>query len=486
MSFDYINEAFKKLDLLEEQMFDTSLNGINELSDFMNNDNTEEIVRVIDPEADTTEEVQDSYVGKVIINCNVCHSHIFENKEEITIEEEGSVNSDMECPYCGEHEGFTIVGEIAPYETEADTDIQDVQDVEESPAEETNEGLGIGAGLALGGAAIGAGMVGSKLLDSYDEKDKKSMNENKSLSMSRATRRAAAINESSEKITMTCDCYQNAKSYTRIVAIGNTPEDAIIKILGTDNFGFSSADLAKLKDASLEEIISAIKKTNASKGTCIIEKLTDNSGNTYFQQYIPRWESLSEDFKEVSIRTEDQKLDVSSDENGKVTVVTEPITQDSGEGEMITPVSAETEAEILTNNDISEEEPSEEESFDFDFEDVDEEGMDELGESYLRKVYENVNSFKTTSVAANSHALVVEGLITFSSGAQKKTGFIFEAQDVNRRGQLRFRGSNKHLTESSDAFSLVGRVDNKKLFVESLKYDYKVNNESIRGLVRRK
>lgn len=35
----------------------------------------------------------------------------------------------------------------------------------------TNEALGVGAGLALGGAAIGAGMVGSSLLDSMENED---------------------------------------------------------------------------------------------------------------------------------------------------------------------------------------------------------------------------------------------------------------------------------------------------------------------------
>lgn len=38
--------------------------------------------------------------------------------------------------------------------------------------DETNEALGIGAGLALGGAAIGAGMVGSALLDSVEDENK--------------------------------------------------------------------------------------------------------------------------------------------------------------------------------------------------------------------------------------------------------------------------------------------------------------------------
>lgn len=422
MAFDYINEAFKKLDLLDEQMFDTSLNGINELSSFMDNDNTDDVVRVIDSDAKDAEGIKDSYVGKVIINCNVCHSHVFENKEDIKIEEDGTVNVEKQCPYCGEQEGFTIIGEIAPFgdakEDEEPVESEEpVKDSDEgaSDTEPLDEALGLGAGVALAGGAIGAGMVGSKLLDSYDE----NRDNNVSVKASRATRRVAS------------------------------------------------------------------SMTEASKNEDFNESLN----------------SLDEDFKEVSIKTEDQKLEMTSDENGKVTVTTEPVTSETS-GEAIVPVTAETEAEILDNNsevvdepteeseettsDISETEGEAEEEVNFDFDELDEEGMDELGESYLRKVYENVESFKTTSVAANENKLVVEGVIKFTSGAKKNTGFIFEAKDVNARGQLRFVGRNKHLAESHEAFSLVGKIDNKKLFVESLKYNYKVNEDVVRGIVRRK
>ena len=76
MSFDYLNEAFKKLSLLNEETFDTSLTGLNQLSDFMDKDASDDVVKVIDTEAEFEDEVQDSYIGKVITNCNVCHSHI--------------------------------------------------------------------------------------------------------------------------------------------------------------------------------------------------------------------------------------------------------------------------------------------------------------------------------------------------------------------------------------------------------------------------
>lgn len=370
MAFDYINEAFKKLDLLEEQMFDTSLNGVNKLSNFMDNDDTQDIVKVIDPEAETEEDFENSYVGKVIINCNVCHSHIFENKDDIKIEEDGQVNVESVCPYCGEQEGFIIVGEIAPYNKEPDED-STVDDNTAEPLDDTN---------------------------SIEE-----------------------ISESKQ----------------------------------TDDINMPRP---------------------GSKAT---RRLTSKDSD------------LTEDFKEVSIKTEDQKLEMTSDENGKVTVTTEPVENENIESEMIVPVSDETESDILANNNVEEptedtsEEPEDSET-EFDFDEIDEEGLDELGESYLHRVYENVESFKTTSVSANDTALIVEGLIKFTSGAEKKTGFIFEAKDANTRGQLRFCGYNKHLAESKDAFSLVGRIDNKKLIVESLKYNYKVNDNSVRGVIRRK
>ena len=435
MAFDYINEAFKRLDLLEEQLFDTSLNGINQLSDFMETE--DDTVRVIDPEAETPEMIKDSYVGKVIVNCNICHSHIFENKEDIKIEEDGLVNMESACPYCGESEGFTIVGEIVPFNG-VDTDVSDetevdVEETQETPEEETplDEALSVGAGLALGGAAIGAGNVLSKLVDDVNPDD-------------------------TDEVL--------------------TEEEVEEGLIGDINLSLDASD------SSVGFLGGSANTTNED-----IEDVEDAEKNMSVKMSRATRRAMREDFKEISITTEDQHMEMSSDENGKVTVTTEPVNNVAAE-EVIAPVSDETQAEILNNNsDTIEEEPLfDEDTFDYDFEDIDEEGLDELGEAYLRNVYENVQSFKTQEVSANDSALIVEGIISFNSGTKKKTGFIFEAKDVNSRGQLRFIGSNKHLAESANAFSLVGRVDNKKLFVESLKYNYKVNNEVVRGLVRRK
>lgn len=362
MSFDYINEAFRRLDVLDEQMFNASNDGINELTRFIydGDEDTDVSVRVVDPNAESVDELESSYVGKVILNCNICHSHIFTDKADIQIEDD-TVNPEQSCPCCNEMGGFTIVGEIAPY---------------------------------------------------------------------------------------------------------------------------GAADAEKDPNPSEQEISTAEDDEMPVEETTDDNPVVEESMSKATQRVISK-ETLSEDFKEVSITTEDQHLEMTSDENGKVTVTTEPIETTETTEEVIAPISAETESEVLANNDIVAEEPEAEE-FDFEFDDIDEDGLDELGENYFNRVYENVQSFKTTSVAANDSNLIVEGIITFKSGTQKNTGFIFEAKDVNTKGQVRFCGRNKHLAESMDAFSLIGTIDNKKLFVESLKYNYTVDSNTVRGVVRRK
>lgn len=141
MSYEYLSEAFKKLNLLQEQTYEPSLDGMKKLGDFMDVDDTSDITRVIDPEAEDQDELQTSYVGKVIIACNVCHSKIFENKEDIVVDEDGVVNSEMDCPYCGEASGFKILGKICPYE-EAEPEpkeekpVEDITPAPEDPAKE--------------------------------------------------------------------------------------------------------------------------------------------------------------------------------------------------------------------------------------------------------------------------------------------------------------------------------------------------------------
>lgn len=524
MSFDYLNEAFKKLSLLNEETFDTSHTGLNQLSDFMDKDASDDVVKVIDTEAEFEDEVQDSYIGKVITNCNVCHSHIFENKDEIVIDEDGLVNAEKQCPYCGEQAGFTIVGEITPYvketeEPEADPTVEvDGTPVESEPVEEPveeavkgaeedklDEGLiggaaGAGSGMAAGGltgaaiggaiggpagalagaalgTAVGGGagaLAGDAIQDKIDE-DAEELEEagaavldrprEKDLTQIRGTIADVLINHSAEIDA----CGANEAAV----------KDCITRIL--------SSEEVKTPEAA-EEAIRIINKCRGPKlwstiGTYMSGLKVASSGK-YARRKLDA--SLEEDVNNVNVETDDSIVNIHAEEGGKVTVSTEPKAPEATGEEAIGPLSDETLADIESANGLAddtpvegeEEIPAEEEApvegeEEMDIEEVDETALDELGESYLKEVYENVESFKTSNVSSTDTHLVVEGVIKFKSGATKKTGFIFEAHSVTPDGKVRFTGKNEHFSRGAKSFILTGKIENKKLISESFTYNYR-------------
>ena len=208
-------------------------------------------------------------------------------------------------------------------------------------------------------------------------------------------------------------------------------------------------------------------------------------------------ESLKEDLNEVEVHTDEQDTEVKT-EDGKVVVeVGNPEEQEAAtEDEMIAPLDAEEITDIENNEEQSaeevaakdelpaEKEPAEDE---LDIDEFDEESFDEIGESYLHRVYENVNSFKTTNVNYGKGKLVVEGLIKFNSGKEKKTSFVFENLKKTKRGKIVSEGLNETFSKSSKAFMLKGSLVNKKFVSESLIYNYtaKTINESNESEVTR-
>ena len=132
--------------------------------------------------------------------------------------------------------------------------------------------------------------------------------------------------------------------------------------------------------------------------------------------------------------------------------------------EVIAPVKDEVKDEIIAD----EEESSDEEDINVDIDEFDEEDFDTLGEGYLKKVYDNVDSFKTTSGRLSENKMIFEGVISFNSGKKAKTSFIFEACDATRDGRVKFNGKNPQISKNNKAFTLKGHVKDKKFLSESL------------------
>lgn len=204
-------------------------------------------------------------------------------------------------------------------------------------------------------------------------------------------------------------------------------------------------------------------------------KLTTTSDNSWGT--CKEWnynESIKESVNTVNVETDDSIVTVDTQEDGKVTVSTEAKKEESNE-EVITPISDETKTDIEDN---VEEPIDSEETIDVELDEFDEESFDQIGESYLKEIYENVNKYKTNQVSIKKDKLVVEGVIDFTSGAKKKTSFIFESKDCTKQGKLRFTGKNKHITEDVTPFTLQGKLIENKFISESFEYNYKALNES--------
>lgn len=130
MSNTYIQEAFRQFYLTEDaEEFSLNVSGPDDSASFLDIINSAEddetISDVYDLEAEAKEDLKQSYIGKVILDCNVCHSNVFFDKADVTEDESGLVCKDIECPYCMSNEGYTIIGEVKPFAEEGSEELEE-------------------------------------------------------------------------------------------------------------------------------------------------------------------------------------------------------------------------------------------------------------------------------------------------------------------------------------------------------------------------
>jgi len=537
MSFDYINEAFKRLNALNEEMFDTSLTGMNGLADFMEEDDASDIVKVIDPTAETEDAVSDSYIGKVIINCNVCHSHIFEDKQDVVIDEDGVVNPEMQCPYCGELSGFTVVGEIKPFEqetpaeepaaepsVEADPVVDTPEDAPEVDpvVEKLDEGFdhdaiqdgmdNLKSFLRSKGHACKTKEAITYLwsvVDLFEAGDQEMNPENIAAWYEETSRNFPEDLELFESIEVEEEILTEGKIIDNVKKVATrVGADAATIIRCFTELGEMAVNIGnkgeyrttKLNDLMTHVENKAVLKALMSGNETVMNGLSKEDIEE-LEQDIAEYEAdkakkdkhLDESIEELSLTANGTHIEVDEDEDGKVTLTAEPVPAEGGD-QVIAPLSDDTIAEIEAQNDVPADVGAVEDTdpaantddIELEVDEVDEEGLDELGEAYLKNIYENVESFKTTNVSTTESSMIVEGTIKFTSGSEKNTGFVFEAFTTDGEGRVKFVGKNRHFSESVDAFELTGTISEKKLLPESLSYNYIVGDQTVNGIVNKK
>jgi len=404
---NYLSEAFKKLDFLNEDDFSLdNASDIDDMSQFLSVER-DSVQDVIDPEAESEEELEDTYIGKVILHCPVCNSMIYKDLEDIERDdEEELVNVGEECPYCYTSDGFEVIGIVSPFKEESEK--EEIEASDEAEADENVEGS-----------------------DEVEVEDK-------------------VVEESVEE-----SVGDSISEYQKWVDFDMEKYHKI-----------SDVTMNKLKEAGL-----SVVKDQYGDYEVIADK---------------KEESLGEDFEHVEVSTDEQKLVMDAEEDGKITIESEPVANeaDVAENEFIQPVPdlvkdeiEAPEAEETAEVEAEEEIPFEDDEVDYDIDDFDEESFDGLGEAYLKKVYDNVASYKTSNVSMKDNSLVVEGVITFNSGKTRTTNFIFEAKTATKGKKLCFIGENKQITRGRKAFTITGTLNESKSFItEKFNYNYMAKN----------
>ena len=538
MSNTYIQEAFRQFYLTEDaEEFSLNVSGPDDSASFLDIINSAEddetISDVYDLEAEAKEDLKQSYIGKVILDCNVCHSNVFFDKADVAEDESGLVCKDIECPYCMSNEGYTIIGEVKPFAEEGSEEleepIEDTLDKEDILSDdESEEILDDEESIDIDNEVANEDDID---LEDEDEDEDEELEEE--------------YLKSSEKLDPSKELSEGAKLDKVKELDGNdsisgeeTPID------GTKGEGLKSNDeirgpkykefkeacekplkeqQGKVDDREFKicsdkdgEICKVTGEGEAKKTIAEFKKQDKKSGRKgtkYTYKEITN-ESLAESIEDVSITTNDETMTMSTKEDGGVVVETSPkeeidtIESDILNGdEMIAPLEPETKAEIEDNieaddeaedaleDDLFEEEPIDEVPVDEepveDIEDFDNESFDELGESYLRRCYENVNSYETSKISQQADgSYLIEGRIGFDSGNVKNTQFVFN-KNTDSKGKLKLEGYNNQISKGKKTFKLNCSVEDKTIVCESLNYNYKGKNdldESVRvyGTVKRK
>ena len=485
---NYLTEAFKAFDDLTEDVFDISVNdGIEKAKEFIE-EPVDELEIIYDPLATEEEEIKDSYLGKAILQCEICQSMLYKDPSEVVINEEmGLANLDEACPYCQSEEGFKVIGQVAEYCGDC-KDENHKEDIEEKEDIEVEESL--------------KNIIKESLQNDEDKFDLVSTLYEKVAPIFRVyTKKGVSLKDAENALEMVLmhleddetidwsdleerfkealksikrddiDADADDKKEVAKKAFGRKKDDADADRdykLNKANLkeedkpaAISIEDAQKWVDYDMKKYGKISERTNRLVKKAGFQILKDDHGD--YEVAAGKFESCNEEFEKVQVETEGEKITVESDENEKVTVTTEPKEEVHEEkAEVIEPVSDEVKTDFKTEDEFQ----------DIDIDEFDEEEFDQLGEQYLKRVYENVKSFKTTNGSVKGNNLKLEGIITFKSGKEAKTNFIFEAATITKTGKMKFIGENKQFAKGKKSFTLTGKMDGKKLVCESFNYNY--------------
>ena len=455
---NYIAEAFQKLSLVEDDFnISTDVENANDLRSYIADDvdlPAEE--KIIDVAAEDENDLQDTYVGKVILECSCCHTRIYKDISEVVIDDETNLaNIEEVCPVCSTASGFNVLGKIEAFEDE--NKLPEEEKVDEGPpADDIPE---------------------DDLPDEVIKEALKSVKESLAEDISEVTiktneGKAKVSTEDAGKVTvdLTNDDIPlkgedesivplTDKEETTIEGNGNEEEAPVEEVPVEDEFVDLEAAETPLEDTEDEEAEEEVE-----------ESLNKNARDKDYKKLKDLANKKSKNNKELgeSKLTEGNLADrVRANLARKIAELDGAEVNEDCSLEEDNDLKAKVRANLLRKLNLTDEPKTFEENF------------NKLGTAYLKRVYENVNNFTTSKVVNLKNKLVVEGVINFASGNKKDTKFVFENKNKSTKGITSYTGMNETFSNAKKAFNLRGKEVNNRFIPESMVYSYntKVLNE---------
>lgn len=582
-----LHESFKRVDKTEALMEEYyKLSNTRDLEDAKEEREDEiakaklaKIEKIVDLDAESPEDLQPSYVGKMIIQCPQCMTLFYKDPSDVVHSEDDpdTVNVGEKCQHCGNEEGYSIigkVGEVTPEEAEKFEEVPE-ETAEETPAEEPAEELPENESEEAAAEEESSEETQEEELPELEEEpaEEEKLTESKNI-LEEQVKNALAEeaeeeteepaeeaekeeepeeegkeegdDESDEKeedeeekpeeektpldvIKDKVDIH--GKEDTIVIAEKgqlDNPEAPKIEVKVSEeekeilepefheeepeeehaeddqeelNESAKESDLSKkLKEHNdyIETLQDEIKKEEEAVKVAkneFIKKLHENnlaSLKAALDKAIPeevKAEEAIDDLptpEEAAEELPDSKTELTEQLDAKEMPIKESASEvsDSEIKELLnseefnTPISDE-EVDRIIEDEKNLKEGKCKNVFEM-LEDFDEASMNSCMTKALTEVYSNVKNFEMTECSLNESSLVVEGKINFNSGKARETSFVF----TEGKEPKVLCGINEDL-DKDGSFNICYGIDNNKMFVESLKYSYHVENNLVEGLINR-
>ena len=576
-----LHESFKRVDKTEALMEEYyKISNTRDLEDAKEEREDEiakaklaKIEKIVDLDAESPEDLQPSYVGKMIIQCPQCMTLFYKDPSDVVHSEDDpdTVNVGEKCQHCGNEEGYSIigkVGEVTPEEAEQFEEVPE-ETAEETPAEEPAEELPENESEESAAEEesseenqeeelpeleekpaeeekltesknILEEQVKNALAEEVEEETEEPAEEAEKEEESKEVEEEESEKEDEEELPEVAFSAEEVKEVAANVATEVAPEedaeviadkvdevvDAAIEAKAEEEHAEEETeeeqeeseenpeeeqeeltesakenDLSKkLKEHNdyIETLQDEIKKeeeaVKASKNE-FIKKMHENnlaSLKAALDKAIPeevKAEEAIDDLptpEEAAEELPDSKTELKEQLDAKEMQIKESASEvsDSEIKELLnseefnTPISDE-EVDRIIEDEKNLKEGKSKSVFEM-LEDFDEVSMNSCMTKALTEVYSNVKNFEMTECSLNESSLVVEGKINFNSGKARETSFTF----TEGKEPKVLCGINEDL-DKDGSFNICYGIDNNKMFVESLKYSYHVENNLVEGLINR-